>query len=414
MRNNQGLTHVNWLMRAALLFLTAYVGLFGVVQAQDIAITNATVYTSPGAAAKLHTTVLIQGGKIVAVGNGVSVPPRVQNLPCRGCVIFAGFWNTHVHFTGPQWDEASKIPPNTLTQQMQAMLTHSGFATVVDTSSDRENTVELRHRIESGDARGPRINTAGFGLYPPHGIPYYLDDLPASLRAKLPQPDTPAAAISAVQQNVAMGTDIVKFFVGSYHSPDDIIHMPVDIAKAAVAEGHRHGELVFAHPSDLEGLRIAMESGVDVLAHAPSKVDGVDDALLKTMADHHMAMIPTLKLFSGSNHIERIREIVARFHVLGGILLFGTDTGFLTDYDVKEEYLQLGLAGLSFHDVLAMLTTAPAAKFKVSAHSGTIRPGNDGGLTVLLADPAAGDLQDFSRVAYTIRAGRVIFDAPAH
>ena len=211
-----------------------------------------------------------------------------------------------------------------------------------------------------------------------------------------------------------MGTDIVKLFVGSYHSPDDIIHMPVDIARAAVAEGHRHGQLVFAHPSDLEGVRVAMESGVDVLAHAPSKVDGVDDALLKTMVDHHMAMIPTLKLFSGSNHIERIREIVARFHGMGGTLLFGTDTGFLTDYDVKEEYRQLGMAGLSFQDVLAMLTTAPAAKFKVSAHSGTIRPGNDGDLTILLADPAAGDLQDFSRVAYTIRAGRVIFDATAH
>lgn len=161
-----------------------------------------------------------------------------------------------------------------------------------------------------------------------------------------------------------MGTDIVKLFIGSYHSPDDIIHMPVDIARAAVAEGHRHGQLIFAHPSDFEGLRIAMESGVDVLAHAPSKVDGVDDALIKTMVDRHMAMIPTLKLFSGGNHIERIREIVARFHAFGGTLLFGTDTGFLTDYDVKEEYRQLGLAGLSFHDVLAMLTTAPAARFK--------------------------------------------------
>jgi imidazolonepropionase-like amidohydrolase len=94
--------------------------------------------------------------------------------------------------------------------------------------------------------------------------------------------------------------------------------------------------------------------------------------------------------------------------------LFGTDTGFLTDYDVKEEYRQLGLAGLSFRDVLAMLTTAPAARFKVSAHSGTIRTGNDGDLTILLADPAAGQLHDLSPVAYNIRAGRVIFDATAH
>jgi predicted amidohydrolase YtcJ len=98
------------------------VGLFGVAQAQDIAIANATVYTSPGAAAQPHTTDPIQGGKIVAVGNGVSVLSSVQTLSCRGCVVFAGFWNTHVHFTGPQRNEASKIPANTLTQQMQAML----------------------------------------------------------------------------------------------------------------------------------------------------------------------------------------------------------------------------------------------------------------------------------------------------
>jgi imidazolonepropionase-like amidohydrolase len=406
--------HVNWLMRSALSFLIAYAGLAGVTHAQDIAVANATVYTSPDAAAQLHATVLIKAGRIVAVGNGVSVPPGVQTLPCRDCVVFAGFWNTHVHFTGPQWNDALKIPAKELTQQMQAMVTHSGFTTVVDTSSDRDNTVELRHRIETGDAVGPRIYTAGFGLFPPHGIPFYLDDLPASLLAKLPQPDTAAAAIAVVQQNIAMGTDIVKLFVGSYHSPDEIIHMPVDIARAAVSEGHRHGQLVFAHPSDLEGFRMAMESGVDVLAHAPSKVDGIDDALIKAMVNRHMAMIPTLKLFSGSNHIERIREIVARFHAVGGTLLFGTDTGFLTDYDVKEEYRQLGLAGLSFHDVLAMLTTSPAAKFKVSAHSGTIRTGNDGDLTILLADPAAGELQDFSRVAYTVRAGRAIFDSTAH
>src|ERR1700733_2839633 len=398
-------------MRSALSFLIVYAGLVGVTRAQDIAVANATVYISPDAAVQLHTTVLIKGGRIVAVGNGVSVPPGVQILPCRGCVIFAGFWNTHVHFTGPQWDDASKIPAYKLTQQMQAMVTHSGFTTVVDTSSDPSNTLELRHRIETGDALGPRIYTAGFGLYPPHGIPFYLDDLPASLLAKLPQPDTPAAAVAAVQQNIATGSDIVKLFVGSYHSPDDIIHMPMDIARAAVSEGHRHGQLVFAHPSDLEGVRIAMESGVDVLAHAPSQVDGIDDALIKAMVDRRMAMIPTLKLFSGSNHIERIREIVARFHTSGGTLLFGTDTGFLTDYDVEEEYRQLELAGLSFHDVLAMLTTSPAIKFKASARSGTIRTGNDGDLTILLADPAAGDLQDFSRVAYTIRAGRVIFDA---
>lgn len=42
----------------------------------------------------------------------------------------------------------------------------------------------------------------------------------------------------------------------------------------------------------------------------------------------HMAMTPTPKLFSGSNHIDKIRAIVVGFHKGGGRLIFGTDTGF--------------------------------------------------------------------------------------
>jgi imidazolonepropionase-like amidohydrolase len=189
--------------------------------------------------------------------------------------------------------------------------------------------------------------------------------------------------------------------------------MPLDVARAAVEAAHQHHQLVFAHPSDLEGARIAMESGVDVLAHAPDTVDGVNDAFIQELVDHRMAMIPTLKLFSGERSIARIREIVGRFHALGGQLIFGTDTGFLTDYSLTEEYRQLALTGLSFRDVLAMFTTAPAQRFEALAHKGTIHPGADGDLTILAADPSAGKMQDFTDVRYTIRAGRVLFDATA-
>lgn len=382
--------------------------------AQDIAVANATVYVSPEAAAQTHTTVLIQRGKVVALGHTVRIPSGVRILPCNNCVVFAGFWNTHVHFTGPQWARAREASAVQLIHDMQVMLTHSGFTTVVDTASDPEITVALRRRIESGEVSGPRIYTAGLGLYPPHGIPFYLDDLPPSERAKLQAPSTPREALHSVQRNISQGSDVVKLFTGSYLSPDHITHMPLAIAQAAVSGGHRHGQLVFAHPSDLQGVRIALDSGVDVLAHAPDTVEGVDLTLIKQLVTHHMAMTPTLKLFTGSSHIDRIREIVAHFHQEGGVLLFGTDTGFLTDYDVTEEYRQLALAGLLFQDVLAMLTTNPAAKFRVSSHTGTIKVGGDGDLTVLGADPAAGDLRNFSHVLYTVRAGRVIFNAEAN
>jgi imidazolonepropionase-like amidohydrolase len=380
---------------------------------QNIAVLDATIYPSPEAAPLHHASILILDGRIAAVGTRISLPQRARKLPCSGCVVFAGFWNAHVHFTGRQWVDAAHQPAQQLTSQMQEMLTHSGFTTVVDAASFAPNTVALRQRIEAGEVAGPHIYTAGEGLYPPHGVPVYLSDLPQSVRDSLPQPETPAAAVAVVEFNEAQGTDLVKLFTGSYVARNTITHMPLAVAQAAVAAGHQHHQLVYAHPSDLEGVRIAMESGVDVLAHAPDTVDGVDDSMIRQLVAHHMAMIPTLKLFSQESTIGRIREIVARFHALGGQLIFGTDTGFLTDFSMDEEYRQLALSGLSFRDVLVMLTTAPAQRFGVSAREGRVEAGLNGDLTVLAGDPSLGRMEDFSRVRYTIRAGRVIFAAPA-
>lgn len=91
--------------------------------------------------------------------------------------------------------------------------------------------------------------------------------------------------------------------------------------------------------------------------------------------------------------------------------MFGTDTGFLTDYDISEEYHQLQLAGLTFNDVLSMLTINPVEEFHLESHVGQLRVGCDGDLTVLSDDPSSGDLRNFAHVLYAIRAGNVIFDA---
>jgi imidazolonepropionase-like amidohydrolase len=289
------------------------------------------------------------------------------------------------------------------------MLTRSGFTTVVDLASDIRGTSALRRRIQSGEVLGPRIYTAGSGLYPPNGVPYYLSDLPPQIRALLPQPSTPAEAAVIVEKNIAAGADVLKLFTGSYVSPGHVMPMPLDVARAAVSAAHAKHQIVFAHPSNLEGVRVALDSGVDVLAHAPDTVEGVDDALLADLVAHRMSMIPTLKLFAEESSILRIRAIVAKFHQLGGDLMFGTDTGFVTDYDLTEEYRELALANLSFKDVLAMLTTAPVQRLGLK-DEGRVAPGQRGDLTILSADPSSQNLSAFRQVRYTIRAGRVIFD----
>lgn len=378
---------------------------------QDLAIRDVRVYPAPTSAPLDHVTVLVSAGKITAVSKSVPVPPGRTTLSCQGCVVVAGFWNSHIHFSEAKWSNAGQQPAAQLTRQLELMLTHSGFATVVDTGSNPADTLPLRRRIEAGEISGPRILTAGGALYPAHGVPYYLGDLPPAIRAMLPQPETPEQAASIVQEQIRSGSDIVKLFAGSYVAPGKIKPMELTIAKAAVTVAHAKGKLVFAHPSNLEGTRVAMESGVDVLAHAPNTVAGIDDKLIADLVARHMAMIPTLKLFSPDDNIASIRDIVRRFHAQGGQLLFGTDTGYLTDYDMSEEYKQLYQAGLSYQDVLAMLTTAPAARFQVSDHEGRVAVGMNADLTVLSVDPAKGDPKAFSGVQYTIRNGKVLYSA---
>jgi imidazolonepropionase-like amidohydrolase len=384
-------------IKASLLALFL-LGLDAMGRAQDLAITGATVYSAPDAAARSGVTVLIRHGVIAGIGKHSQVPKGVETISCQGCVVLAGFWNAHVHFMEPKWNDAANQPAEKLTRQMIEMVTHSGFATVVDTGSDGENTVALRRRVESGEVLGPRILTAGIPLFPAHALPYYLAELPAELKAKMAQPETAADAAKVVDTNRAAGYDIVKLFTGSIVGPDHIIPMQVAIARAAVTEAHSHGQLVFSHTTNLEGTKAAIDAGVDVLAHTPEITSGIDEAMLRRMIAQHMTIIPTLKLFSLDDNIADIRGLAYRYHQLGGRLVYGTDTGFLLDYDQSEEFRQLMQAGFGFRDVLAMLTTAPAELFHLSQREGKVLPGMRGDLTILSEDPASGHPEAFTKV----------------
>jgi len=382
-----------------------------------LAIRGARIYTSPEAPAIAIGTVLVRDGVIAAVGADVAVPDGGRTIECERCIVTAGFWNAHVHFTERKWAGAPWAGAATLDAQLADMLTSRGFTTVVDVGSDPRVTLSLRRRIASGDLAGPTIYTAGPALYPPHGIPYYLrNSLPRYILWFMPTPATPAAAARVAERNFRTGTDVLKLFTGSYVERGHVLPMPDSIAAAAVAVAHRHHQLVFAHPSDLAGTNVAIESGVDVLAHAPDTPNGIDSALLQRVVDRHMAMIPTLKMFgttvtTDSGYLRPIYAEVALFHTLGGQLLFGTDVGYMTDYRTDDEFRALAASGLGWRDMLRMLTTAPAERFGVADRVGTIAPGKDADLVVLDADPAD-SVPAFTRVRLTMHEGRVVYERP--
>ncbi len=398
---------------------------FKLAHASDLTLVHARIYASPSAPAIEDGTILIHDGRITAVRAAwkptASVASGATVIDCTGMSVTAGLWNSHIHILPVKLLHAHEKTGPQLTAALQEMLTGWGFTTVFDVASILANTNEIRRRIAAGEVLGPRILTTGEPFFPLHGVPSYVSGYLEQNHISIPDDATTALAVDRVQQEIRAGANGIKIFAGSIEG-DSVLLMPLERAQAIVKEAHRLDRPVFAHPSNLAGIEIALDSGVDVLAHVSSDNAPWGPALIKRMRTNHMALIPTLTLFDvevkkdgGTPEIaqEVVDRAVARlraYNAAGGEILFGTDVGYMYEFDTAEEYVLMLRSGMSFPQILASLTTNPARRFGFADHSGRIAATMDADLTVFTGDPAI-DITALSRVSYTIRSGKLIFKA---
>ncbi len=404
----------NLLRTALFVFLLAVLACFnGVANAQTLALAGGTVYSSPDAAPLLDAVVLTSDGVITAIGvrSEVKIPDDAQVIDCTGKTVVAGFWNSHVHFTQAVWRNAATAPAAALEAHMREMLTQWGFTTVWDLGSDPDNSLPLRRRVNAGEIAGPNILLAG-NMFPKGGHPVYL---PAEIQ--LPEVATPDEAAQLARGYMGMGMDGLKLFTGAAMGDKPTVNMDAAVAKAAVDVAHARGKPVFAHPQNRVGVDVVIAAGVNVLAHTVPREAGYTQEELAAFTSQGTALIPTLSLFAkaplGAALAARLAESgvsqLKAFSENGGPVLFGTDVGFTTIYDTTLEY-ELMHRAIRESQVLASLTTNPARYFK-AAKKGKVEKGFDADLVVLDGDPLA-DVKNLARVAYTIRAGRVIYQKP--
>ena len=229
-------------------------------KASDLALTNAKIYPSPTEPPIENGSILIHDGRIAAVGPSatIKIPHDAQVIDCKGLVITAGFWNSHVHILLPSLLHAENLSAAQLTSQLEEMLTRWGFTTVFDIASVLSNTTLIRRRIESGEVKGPRILTVGEPFWAKGGTPIYVKAFLADNHINIPDVESPAQGAERVRQEIHDGADGIKIFAGSVEQ-NSILLMPVDEAKAIVAEAHREGKPVFAHPSNQQGIEVALD-----------------------------------------------------------------------------------------------------------------------------------------------------------
>ena len=402
-----------------LLLLLAFFATVKSHASDDLALVGAKIYLSPTEPAIENGSVLIHNGHILAVGPSakIKVSPGTPVIDCKGLIVTAGFWNSHVHILLPGLLHAENLSSQQIAAQLQEMLTRWGFTTVFDIASILQNTNLIRHRIESGEVKGPRILTVGEPFWVK--TPIYIKAFLAANHVSMPEVQSAAQARERVCQQVRDHADGIKIFANSIEG-DGVVTMPLDLAKGIVAEAHHAGKPVFAHVSNHQGIEVSLQSGVNILAHTTPNDSPWSPSLVHRMVASHTALTPTLTLWDvefkkGKASPQEIEKALSRaaqqlgaFSQGGGQVLFGTDVGYILQFDTSEEFTWMSRAGMSFRQILASLTTNPAQRFGYSTHSGRIAKGFDADLVVLSADPAQ-DVSAFSKVRYTIRGGEVIY-----
>jgi imidazolonepropionase-like amidohydrolase len=420
----------------SVVILSGVVGTRAIGQAPNtraqLALVGGTIYTSPTEEPIRDGVILIDGGKILAVGRraSVRVPRGTDVIDATGATITAGFWNSHVHFLERMWTDPATIPASDLTRQFQMMLTQYGFTSVFDIWSSWENTRQLRERVESGEVAGPRIRATGPAMFPGSAGETPLMEIapPATWatlgfmpheRIQLPRVADAGEAAGIARKRLDEGADGLKLYVAFPGRNGGV--MPDSVIAAVVKEGHSKGKPVFVHPTTADGLMASVRAGVDVLAHTTPQSGPWNERILAAMSQARVALIPTLSFWryqvrheriSAADGLEEMAIGQLRSWVrAGGEVLYGTDLGWVTSYDPTGEYVLMAKAGMTFPQILASLTTAPAARFGASNQLGRIVSGLAADLTILRTDPAK-DIRALAAVDYTIRDGKVIYRSP--
>jgi len=259
-------------------------------QANDgmMAIVGATVIDGNGGRPLPDATILIQGARIAEIGPraSVAVPAGARVFDGAGKFVTPGIVDTNVHM-GPitggatgeytfarYWDRLEDL----ILQGVQGQLKY-GVTTVRDSYGPPEALMAVRDSIAAGVWVGPRMYVAGNILgwegpstrrAPPRSeLTFFqeqLDDLFTLGTAEEFLNMTPEEMRVAMNVYLDRGPDFIKYNGTSHTSPALISFSPC-VQRVIVDETHKRGLVAETHSTSLEGLRLSLLAGIDVVQH---------------------------------------------------------------------------------------------------------------------------------------------------
>ena len=405
-----------------------------------LAIVGATLIDGTGAAPVADSAVVIENGRIKAVGprSKVKIPKDANVIDETGKFLLPGLWDMHAHFEQVEWGP---------------IYLAAGVTTVRDCGNEFEFIAAVRDAIAQNRGLGPRLLLAG------------IVDGNGPLALGVQRVDTPEQARQWVDRYHDAGFQQMKIYSS----------VKLEEVKAVADEAHRLGMTVTGHvPQGLDAFQ-TIEAGQDQINHIHYIVDIMHAPFPKDMSrpdrmkasaelnldspeaqkaitflkDHHTVVDPTMALFElfgattakppasfepgiekiapelaqpltdveppserseiGDKVFQKNIAVVGALHKAGIPIVAGTDQA-VPGYSLHREielYVQAGFTPL---EAIQAATIVPARAMHLEKDTGTVEKGKRGDLILINGDPLA-DIHNTRNVEYVITNGTMYHTA---
>jgi len=385
---------------------------------------------------------LIDGGRIVEVAP-TSVPDGSRVVDLGDVCLLPGLMDMEVNLLlgGPNHDSplnAVQDDPalRTLRSVANARRTlRSGFTTVRNLGLFVQTNgilldVALMKAIDFGWFEGPRVVPAGHAITPTGG---HLD--PTMFQAFAPHvlPLTVEEGIAdgisevrkAVRYQIKHGARLIKVCasggVMSHTGPAGAQQYSDEELRAIADEAHRAGLKVAAHAHGDEGIRAAIEAGIDCIEHGSL----ASDATLDLMVERGTFLVATTYLADGMDVSRAAPELQAKAAEVfpkaratiskaigkGVKVACGTDAPAIPHGRNAKELIALVDRGMTPVQAIRAATTVSAELIDVDDR-GRLEPGLLADVIAVPGDPTT-DITVTEQVAFVMKGGQIYRDDTA-
>ena len=372
--------------------------------------------------------ILVQNGIITDIVPGTADLQNYNIIDLQGNYILPGLINMHVHLAGngkPQKKQRDNeklvhtIMGSSLTRKIAYKMVSgfakdellSGVTTIRTVGGLGDFDTRLRDEIEAGTKTGPRILAANQGISVPGG------HMAGSVAIAA---ETVDDALSQLAKSEEEKVDLIKLMItggvmdAKEKGVPGELKMSPEMVRVVCQKAHEDGYLVAAHVESPEGVRVALENGVDSIEHGAKLSDDmiklfkergaflcttISPALPYALFDRSVTNATEVEQYNGNVVFEGIIACAkaALEHDIPVVL--GNDVGcpWITQYDFwRELYYFHKYVGVSNAFAIYTATRRSAELAGIGHITGSIEKGKSADMLVISGNP----LEDLRALKY--------------